>query len=174
MACYRSVTHLATGGAYDSHHRTAGIAGCTRRRCRLAARGESAAADAGGRISQQRDARSVAWGCHCRAIGAHRWTRTSRPRRRSASTCRRTLLACAVEVIEQRCELQNRSRRSRAPTPNWRLSERCSLLSEPNPVLSAICASFSGVVCSRDRASSHRSFWTASAGVTPVAATNLR
>ena len=29
-----------TGGAYDSHHRTAGIAGCTRRRGRcLAARG---------------------------------------------------------------------------------------------------------------------------------------
>src|SRR5262249_44908061 len=71
-------------------------------------------------------------------------------------------------------EPQKRSRRSRAPTPNWRLSERRSLLSEPNPVLSAICASFNGVVCSKDRASSHRSFWTASAGVTPVAATNLR
>ena len=57
-----------------------------------------------------------------------------------------------------RPEPQNRSRRSRAPTPNWRLSERRNLLSEPNPVLAAICASFSGVVCSRDRASSHRSF----------------
>ena len=33
-----------TGGAYDSHHRTAGIAGCTRRRgCRRAARGARAA-----------------------------------------------------------------------------------------------------------------------------------
>src|SRR6516225_3673264 len=32
-------THLATGGAYDSHHRTAGVAGCTRRRgCRVALR----------------------------------------------------------------------------------------------------------------------------------------
>ena len=31
-------THLATGGAYDSHHQTAGIAGCTRRRSRVAAR----------------------------------------------------------------------------------------------------------------------------------------
>ena len=64
-----------------------------------------------------------------------------------------------------RPEPQKRSRRSRAPTPNWRLSERRSLLSEPNPVLSAICASFNGVVCSKDRASSHRSFWRASAGV---------
>ena len=64
-----------------------------------------------------------------------------------------------------RPEPQKRSRRSRAPTPNWRLSERRSLLSEPNPVLSAICASFNGVVCSKDRASPHRSFWTASAGV---------
>ena len=33
-------THLARGGAYDSHHRTAGIAGRTRRRSgRVAARG---------------------------------------------------------------------------------------------------------------------------------------
>src|SRR5215471_18632546 len=33
-------THLAREGAYDSHHRTAGIAGCTRRRgSGLAARG---------------------------------------------------------------------------------------------------------------------------------------
>jgi len=32
MACYRSIYAPRTGGAYDSHHRTAGIAGCTRRR----------------------------------------------------------------------------------------------------------------------------------------------
>src|SRR5215471_14606852 len=37
-----------TGGAYDSHHRTAGIADCTRRRGGVAARGARAAAtDAG-------------------------------------------------------------------------------------------------------------------------------
>src|SRR5215510_92877 len=40
MACYRSLYAPRTGGAYDSHHRTAGIAGGTRRRggC-VAARG---------------------------------------------------------------------------------------------------------------------------------------
>src|SRR5262245_23920476 len=50
-------THLRTGGAYDSHHRTAGIAGCTRRRGgRVAARGAGAAAsDAGDRVPQWRD-----------------------------------------------------------------------------------------------------------------------
>src|SRR5262245_50050390 len=32
VACYRSLYAPRTGGAYDSHHRTAGIAGCTRRR----------------------------------------------------------------------------------------------------------------------------------------------
>ena len=38
-------THLAREGAYDRHHRTAGIAGCTRRRgSGVAARGGSAAA----------------------------------------------------------------------------------------------------------------------------------
>ena len=31
-ACYRSLYAPRAGGAYDSHHRTAGIAGCTRRR----------------------------------------------------------------------------------------------------------------------------------------------
>src|SRR5262245_47350905 len=41
------LTHLATGGAYDSHHRTAGIAGRTRRRGRgLAGRGAGAAVGA--------------------------------------------------------------------------------------------------------------------------------
>ena len=32
MAWYRCLYAPRTGGAYDSHHRTAGIAGCTRRR----------------------------------------------------------------------------------------------------------------------------------------------
>src|SRR5262245_53759898 len=31
IACYRSIDAPRTGGAYDSHLRTAGIAGCTRR-----------------------------------------------------------------------------------------------------------------------------------------------
>src|SRR6516164_75791 len=44
------LTHLATGGAYDSHHRTAGIADCPRRRGSVATRGKRAAAgDAKGR-----------------------------------------------------------------------------------------------------------------------------
>src|SRR5262249_7868267 len=52
-AWYPSLYAPRTGGAYDSHHRTAGIAGCTRRRGgRMAARGARAAADdAGDRIS---------------------------------------------------------------------------------------------------------------------------
>ena len=46
------------GGAYDSHHRTAEIAGCTRRRGGVAARGARAAAgNAGDRVPQWRDAR---------------------------------------------------------------------------------------------------------------------
>src|SRR5262249_1977284 len=53
-ACYRSLYAPRTGGAYDSHHRTTGIAGCTGRRgSRVAARGAGAAAgDAGGWIYQ--------------------------------------------------------------------------------------------------------------------------
>ena len=49
-ACYRCLYAPRTGGAYDSHHRTAGIAGRTwRRRGDVAARGVRAAAgDAGG------------------------------------------------------------------------------------------------------------------------------
>src|SRR5262249_33102721 len=44
VAWYRSVYAPRTGGAYDSHHRTTGIAGCTRRRGgRVAARGARAA-----------------------------------------------------------------------------------------------------------------------------------
>jgi len=40
VACYRSIYAPRTGGAYDSHHRTAGVAGGTRRRgSRVAARG---------------------------------------------------------------------------------------------------------------------------------------
>src|SRR5215470_17114705 len=43
VACYRSVYAPRTGGAYDSHHRTAGIAGRTRRRGgRVAAHGACA------------------------------------------------------------------------------------------------------------------------------------
>src|SRR5262245_37293492 len=39
VAWYRSIYAPRTGGAYDSHHGTAGIAGCTRRRRGVAARG---------------------------------------------------------------------------------------------------------------------------------------
>src|SRR6516165_1504312 len=48
VTCYRSLYAPRTGGAYDSHHRTAGIAGRTRRRGRVAARGARAAV--GGRF----------------------------------------------------------------------------------------------------------------------------
>jgi hypothetical protein len=45
VAWYRSLYAPRTGGAYDSHHWTAGIAGRTRRRSgRVAARGAGAAA----------------------------------------------------------------------------------------------------------------------------------
>jgi hypothetical protein len=44
---YRSLYAPRTGGAYDSHHRTAGIAGCTRRRGGVAARGATAMPVAG-------------------------------------------------------------------------------------------------------------------------------
>jgi ABC transporter substrate binding protein len=56
---YRFLYAPRTGGAYDSHHRTAGIAGRTRRRgCRMAARGARAAArDAGDRVPEQQVAR---------------------------------------------------------------------------------------------------------------------
>src|SRR5262245_53906355 len=37
VACYRSLHAPRTGGAYDSHHRTAGAAGRNRRRCRCLA-----------------------------------------------------------------------------------------------------------------------------------------
>src|SRR5262249_27800967 len=43
VAWYRSIYAPRTGGAYDSHHRTTGIAGCTRRRGGVAARGARAA-----------------------------------------------------------------------------------------------------------------------------------
>src|SRR5262249_55149215 len=53
LAWYRFLYAPRTGGAYDSHHRTAGIAGCTRRRGSVAARGARAAAgNAGRRISR--------------------------------------------------------------------------------------------------------------------------
>src|SRR5215471_2458181 len=48
VAWYLALTHPRTGGAHDSHHRTAGIAGRTQRRGGMAARGARAAAgDAG-------------------------------------------------------------------------------------------------------------------------------
>ena len=43
MAWYRSLYAPRAGGAYDSHHRTVGIAGCTRRRGGVVARGGCAA-----------------------------------------------------------------------------------------------------------------------------------
>src|SRR6516225_8188263 len=50
VAWYPSLYAPRAGGAYDSHHRTAGIAGRTRRSGRVAARGARAAAeDAGDR-----------------------------------------------------------------------------------------------------------------------------
>src|SRR5262245_37803869 len=50
VAWYRSPYAPRTGGAYDSHHRTAGISGCTRRRSGgLAARGARATKSKGGR-----------------------------------------------------------------------------------------------------------------------------
>src|SRR5262249_56536279 len=59
VAWYRSLYAPRAGGAYDSHHRTAGIAGCTRRRGGgVAARGACATAnDAGGRVPPERFAR---------------------------------------------------------------------------------------------------------------------
>src|SRR5262249_58106947 len=45
MACYRSIYAPRTGGAYDSYHRTAGIAGRTRRRGGRVAAGGAREAD---------------------------------------------------------------------------------------------------------------------------------
>src|SRR5262245_49716854 len=61
MAWYRSLYAPRTGGAHDSHYRTAGIAGRTRqRRSRVAARGARAAAGAaGGRVFIPSIARSI-------------------------------------------------------------------------------------------------------------------
>ena len=55
-AWYPSLYAPRTGGAYDSHHRTAGILGGTRRRgSRVATRGaREAALDASDRVPQQR------------------------------------------------------------------------------------------------------------------------
>src|SRR5262249_7696028 len=56
VAWYRSLYAPRTGGAYDSHHRTAGIAGCTRRRGGRGAAGGTGAADgdAGDWVSSRR------------------------------------------------------------------------------------------------------------------------
>src|SRR5262249_9431828 len=61
VAWYRSLSAPRAGGAYDSHHRTAGIADRPRRRgCRVAARGARAAAGgAGDRVPQRRISRRV-------------------------------------------------------------------------------------------------------------------
>src|SRR5215472_14360228 len=58
-AWYRSLYAPRTGGAYDSHHRTAGIAGRTRRGGGVAAGGAGAAAigGAGNRVARHRVAR---------------------------------------------------------------------------------------------------------------------
>src|SRR6516165_9407151 len=58
---YRSHYAPRAGGAYDSHHRTSGIACRTRRRGGVAARGARAATagDAGGRGAQRRTARPI-------------------------------------------------------------------------------------------------------------------
>ena len=66
MAWYRFLYAPRAGGAYGSHHRTAGIAGRTRRRGRVAGRGAGAAAgDAGDRVplvgaTQQRERNGLA------------------------------------------------------------------------------------------------------------------
>jgi len=55
VAWYRCPYAPRTGGAYDSHHRTEGIAGCTQRRgSGVAARGaRTAAGDAGDWVPQR-------------------------------------------------------------------------------------------------------------------------
>src|SRR5262249_37036978 len=72
-------THPRTGGAHDSHHRTAGIAGRTRR-CgsRVAARGTRAATgDARGRLPPERGA----WSFRLVSGRAPPSTERDRPRR---------------------------------------------------------------------------------------------
>jgi len=55
VAWYRSLYAPRAGGAYDSHHQTAGIAGRTRRRGgRVAARGAGAAAGQNPAFPRQR------------------------------------------------------------------------------------------------------------------------
>src|SRR5262249_22719437 len=58
---YRSLDAPRTGGAYDSHHRTTGVAGRTRRRGgSVAARGARAAGgNAGGRVFEPRGVAGV-------------------------------------------------------------------------------------------------------------------
>src|SRR5262249_26101892 len=83
-----------TGGAYDSHHRTAGIAGRTRRRGgRVAARGARAAiGDAGGRVSEYPD---------CGRLGKR---------------CRRVLQWHERDWLRRRPECQSRTTLGRRPT----------------------------------------------------------
>src|SRR5262249_23763200 len=62
VAWYRSLYAPRTGGAYDSHHRTAGIAGCPQRR------GNDVAAR-GARANQT----CAHWLVHRRTAPLHRW-----------------------------------------------------------------------------------------------------
>src|SRR6516225_2202434 len=70
-ACYRSLHAPRTGGAYDSHHRTAGTAGCPRRRGGgVAARGAGAAAgETAPTIGYFGTAPASAWGPWTTAFG---------------------------------------------------------------------------------------------------------
>ena len=72
-AWYRSIYAPRTGGAYDSHHRTAGIAGRTRRRGGRVAAYDAGAADgdAGDRISRRPDAAARVEATRLRSGGLH-------------------------------------------------------------------------------------------------------
>src|SRR5215471_9124406 len=78
VACYRHSYAPRTGGAYDSHHRTAGIAGCTRRRGVVAARGARAAAG----LTRFEDEISMV---SATTVGPVRYTSASRRSGRGAS-----------------------------------------------------------------------------------------
>src|SRR5215813_13139825 len=95
MAWYPSLYAPRTGGAYDSHYRTAGIAGRTRRCCsRVAAGGARAAArDAGRWVSQQSSARRV--GGPSRSVS---------PRPSRSWLCRRSKRLTRISLGEGRYE----------------------------------------------------------------------